>query len=106
MVNYALNLIHKDLYYQTLSTFLLWIDVDLSTSYAWHHNLASKSVCNKIAIERIIPRAIFMWIGITGDDTLYDFVIMLLILNRDESKGAILYKRCLLIYFLNGLYII
>ena len=84
----------------------MWIDVDLSTSYAWHHNSASKSVCNKITIERIIPRAIFMWIGITGEDTLYEFVIILLILNRDESKGAILYKGCLLIYFLDGLYII
>ena len=84
----------------------MWIDVDLSTSYAWHHNSASKSVCNKIAIERIIPRAIFMWIGITGDDSLYEFVIILLILNKDELKGAILYKGCLLIYFLDGLYII
>ena len=84
----------------------MWIDVDLSTSYAWHHNSASKSICNKIAIEHIIPRAIFMWIGITGEDTLYEFVIILLILNRDESKGAILYKGCLLIYFLDGLYII
>ena len=80
--------------------------MDLPTSNAWHHNLASKSVCNKIAIELIIPRAIFMWIGITGEDTLYEFVIILLILNKDESKGAILYKGCLLIYFLDGLYII
>ena len=28
--------------------------MDLPTSYAWHHNLASKSVCNKIAIELIV----------------------------------------------------
>ena len=54
----------------------------------------------------IIPKAIFMWIGIIGKDTLYEFVIMLLILNRDESKGTILYKGCLSIYFLDGLYII
>ena len=47
-----------------------------------------------------------MWIGITGEDTLYEFVIILLILNRDESKGTILYKGCLLIYFIDGLYII
>ena len=47
-----------------------------------------------------------MWIGIIGEDTLYEFIIILLILNRDESKGAILYKGCRLIYFLDGLYII
>ena len=81
--------------------------MDLPTGYAWHHNSASKSVCNKIAIELIIPRAIFMWIGIIEDDTLYDFVMILLILNKDESKGTILYKGCLLIYiFFDGLYII
>ena len=28
--------------------------MDLPTSYAWHHNLAPKSVCNKIAIELIV----------------------------------------------------
>ena len=99
MVNCALNLIHNDLYYWTLSTFL-------PTGYAWLHNLASRSVCNKIAIELIIPRAIFMRIGIIGEDTLYEFVMILLILNRDESKGTTLYKGCLLIYFLDGLYII
>ena len=80
--------------------------MDLLTSYAWHHNSTSKSVCNKIAIELIIPRAIFMRIGIIGEDTLYEFVIILLILNRDQLKGTILYKGCLLIYFLDGLYII
>ena len=63
-------------------------------------------VCNKIAIELIKPRAIFLWIGIIGEDTLYEFVMILVILNRDESKGTILYKGCLLIYFLDGLYII
>ena len=84
----------------------MWIDVDLSASYACYHNSASKSICNKIAIELIIPRAIFMWIGIIGEDTLYEFVMILVILNRDESKGTILYKGCLLIYFLHGLYII
>ena len=62
--------------------------------------------CYKIAIELIIPRAIFMRIGIIGEDTLYEFVIILLILNRDQLKGTILYKGCLLIYFLDGLYII
>ena len=47
-----------------------------------------------------------MWIGIIGEDTLYKFVMILLILNRDESKGSIIYKGFLLIYFLDGLYII
>ena len=69
-------------------------------------NSASKSVCNKIAIELIIPRAIFLWIGIIGEDTLYKFVMILLKLNKDKSKGTILYKGCLLIYFHDGLYII
>ena len=36
----------------------------------------------------------------------YEFVMILLILNKDESKGTILYKGCLLIYFLDGVYII
>ena len=69
-------------------------------------NSASKSVWNKIAIELIISRAIFMWIGIIEEDTLYEFVMILLKLNKDKSKETIFYKGCLLIYFHDGLYII